>query len=316
MEVIVLSESFTLFLLLATLLAFRSLQLQGVKVAAAAGLGATCALLYHTKPQFGFVIVLFAMALLFSRLRSFRSIAAFGAPVLALQILVVVIDSSAGNFRGVTSMLGYSLFDHAQQLLTCPSSDSDPHVQYYCQARAAIGNAGAPTGYTAWLIYPAMHGLQESFPEATADYAKLSFRLLAAHPVWYVGSAARSFWDFWTDDVPMVAPVFAGRGANMILALDRFLRRGIEIGFFVSLAALFFERVWRDGDRFFFGAVTALTVLGSATVQALAESGNEQARFAVPTMPLLTIVTVYLAAMILAREPHYNVVESERPAFS
>ena len=37
-----------------------------------------CALLYHTKPQFGYVIVLFALALLSTKgLRSVRSITAF-----------------------------------------------------------------------------------------------------------------------------------------------------------------------------------------------------------------------------------------------
>jgi hypothetical protein len=300
MEMIVLSESLSAFLLLAALMAFRSLQLYGFNVSIAAGLGASCALLYHTKPQFGYVIVLFALALFFTaHLRSLWKITAFAVPVIALQVLVIYVNVTSGNFRGVTSTLGYSLFDHAQQLLTCPGTDTDPHIRYYCQARAAIGNAGNPTGYTAWVMYPTMHGLEEPFYEATADYARLSFRLLAAHPLWYGFSAARSFWAFWADDVPMVPALVGNHGAKVILPLDRYLRVAIEVCFFLSLAGLLFRPL--RGDRVHFCVVVILLVLGSAAVQALAESGNEQGRFAVPTMPLLMIATVYLASRL--REP-------------
>lgn len=298
MELIVLSESLTAFLTLAALVAFRNLQLDGFSASAATGLGASCAMLYHTKPQFGFAIVLFALALLLSRQRSIRCIAAFAAPVLSLQILVMNLNMSAGNFRGVTSTLGYSLFDHAQQLLTCPGKDPDPHIEYYCRARAALGTAGNPTGYTAWLISPAMYELHELFPEVTADYARLSFRLIAAHPAWYAGSVARSFRDFWINDVPMVAPVIGGKNQNVILPVDRFLRRCFAICFFLSLAGLLSRRVRHNRDAVLFCLVTILMVLGSATVQALAESGNEQARFAVPTMPLLLTVAVFIAGMM------------------
>lgn len=313
MEMVELSESLSLFLVLCILFAFRGIQLHRTSIAVA-GLGAGCALLYHTKPQFGFMIVLFALLLIFSKLRSLRAVAAFCAPVLALQLLVTVANVSAGNFRGVTSTLGYSLFDHAQQFLTCPGTDPDPRIQYYCNARAAIGSAGNPTGYTAWVIYPAMHGLQELFPQATAGYARLSFHLIATHPLSYARTVSKSFLDFWIDDVPMVPGVLGGRGANWILPLDRLLRRAIEIAFFLSLFAFLFRRARRIGDDTVFCLAAIFTVFGSAAVQALAESGNEQARFAVPTMPLLPIVAVYLAGII--RECLYNKVGFEGLASS
>jgi hypothetical protein len=298
MELVDLSESLSLFLVLVSLMAFRGLQLNKTGVAGVAGLGACCALLYHTKPQFGFTIVLFALAILLTRLRSLPSFAAFCAPVLAMQLLVTVVNSSAGNFRGVTSTLGYSLFDHAQQFLTCPSSDPEPRIQYFCRARAETGTNGNPTGYTAWVIFPSMHGLQELFHQTTAGYASLSFHLIATHPVSYAISVSRSFIDFWIDDVPMAAGVITGPSKKTLLPLDLYLRRAIEVAFALSLVGLLLRRSRQDGDRSVFCFVMLSTVFGSAAVQALAESGNEQARFAVPTMPLLLLVTVYLAGII------------------
>jgi hypothetical protein len=199
--------------------------------------------------------------------------------------------------------LGYSLFDHAQQLLTCPSASSDPLIQYYCQARAALGPAASPTSYTAWVIYPAIHGLQEPFYEATAGYARLSFRLIAAQPLRYGTNVAHSFLAFWKDDIPMVDAFLGERGAKLVIPLDKCLRWGTGICFFLSLAVLSLRPVWRDRDRFVFCVVLISLVLGSATVQALAESGWEQARFAVPTMPLLIVVSVYLIGMLPERVP-------------
>jgi hypothetical protein len=303
MEAIILSESLAAFLVLAALVAFRSLQLHGFRISVSAGLGAACAMLYHTKPQFGFTILLFAVTLLLAHRRSIGAIVAFGAPVLALQGLVIVINTSAGNFHGVTSTLGYSLFDHAQQLLTCPGSDPDPHIEYYCRARAALGASGNPTSYTAWVIYPAMHELRELFPEVTADYARLSFKLIAAHPVWYAGSAARSFYRFWVDDVPMVPAAIGRRNQNVVLPIDRFLRIGFEVSFFLSFAVLLSRRVRDDRNRLLCFLLTILIVLSSAAVQALAESGIEQARFAVPTMPLMLTAAIFAAGMTRPAEP-------------
>ena len=144
MELIVLSESLSLFFVLTGLAAFRHLQLHGASAVTAAGLGASCALLYNTKPQFGFAVVLFFMALLLPRVRSLRGLVAFAAPVLALELFVIGINNSAGNFRGVTSTLGYSLFDQAQQFLSCPGNDLDLRIKYYCQARAALPPNGNP----------------------------------------------------------------------------------------------------------------------------------------------------------------------------
>ena len=77
-----------------------------------------------------------------------------------------------------------------------------------------------------------MYGLEEPFYEATADYARLSFRLLSVHPFWYAFSAARSFWAFWTDDVPMVPALIGHRGEKVLLPLDRCLSIGIGVCFF------------------------------------------------------------------------------------
>jgi hypothetical protein len=86
------------------------------------------------------------------------------------------------------------------------------------------------------------------------------------------------------------------RGEKVILPLDRCLRIGIEVCFLLSLAGLLLTPL--RGDCSLFCVVLILLVLGSATVQALAESGNEQGRFAVPTIPLLMMVTVYLAIRV------------------
>ncbi len=295
MESIALSESLSLFLVLTALAAFSHLQFNGARTITMAGMGTSCALLYNTKPQFGYVIVLFFVSLLIlPRLRSLRGLLAFAAPVLALELFVIFINSSAGNFRGVTSTLGYSLFDQAQQFLTCPNTDPDPRIQYYCQARAALPPNGNPTGYTAWVIYPAMHGQQLLFHHATAGYADLSFRLIAAHPAGYLINVWKSFRDFWTQDVPMVPYALGSAGTQVLLPLDRFVRFAIEILFFLSIPILLFKHPWRDdGRRFSLCLILIATVLGSALVAALAEAGNEQGRFAVPILPLLPIVIIF-----------------------
>jgi hypothetical protein len=64
-----------------------------------------------------------------ARLGWLRGATAFTAPVIARQVLVIYVNVTSANFRGVTSTLGYSLFDHAQQLLTRPNADPDPHVR-------------------------------------------------------------------------------------------------------------------------------------------------------------------------------------------
>jgi hypothetical protein len=301
MELIDFSESMSVFLVLVALLAFRGIQQNGASVLAVSGLGAACTLLYHTKPQFGFLIVVFAITILFTSIRSIRTIAAFCAPVLAMQLVVTHVNASAGNFHGVTSTFGYSLFNHAQQFVSCPSADPEPRIQFFCRARAEMGTKESPTSYTAWVIYPSMHELQELFPQTTAGYASLSLHLISGHPVSYAGSVVRSFLKFWIDDVPMVAGIVDGPDRNVILSVDRYLRRAIEFAFFLSLTGLFIPGLGNDRDRRVFCLITLLTIFGSATVQALAESGNEQARFAVPTMPLLLVVTTYLAGILLDR---------------
>ena len=320
MEAIILAESFCAFLLLAAALIFRWLQLRGLSATGLAGLGAACALLAHTKPQFGFVTLVFAVLLIWpslwklqDRFQKARNLAWFVTPILVLQLFALGLNFSYGNYRGTSATLGYSLFDHAQQGVDCPNQSRDPHLQYLCQARAEIGTGAAPYAYTAWVIFPAMHQLHEPFPAVTADYAALSARLILEHPALYARTVSQSFFDFWTARIPMVQglaitgqrtpSVRKQEVAKFLLGADRYGRDAMVAAFFFAIvtAPVWMRRLERGSAVFL--AVLAAVVLCSATLQALVESGAENARFQIPTEPYLTLLVVAALAQQRARYP-------------
>jgi hypothetical protein len=331
MESLILAESLSLFLILVALLIFRWLQANPPSAISTAGLGAACALLAHTKPQFGFMAVLLAAILVIPRFwpkpdwrQSVQRLAAFGAPVLALQFLALTLNFSYGNFRGTSSTLGYSLFDHGQQSIVCPTTSSDPHIRYYCEAQAALPPHGDPYGYTAWVMFPTMHRLQEPFYRATKDYEELSVRLIAQHPRLYVRTVWNSFVGFWTGEIPMVRHflIFGDRDhpalhnfMTKLARVDRLFRDAIELAFFLLIVAAAFRRIPPNRDDILFGALMVTIVMASSILQALVESGRENPRFETPTEPLLTITIVYLVARLRAGQEYKPAVFAASSAF-
>lgn len=306
MEGLILSESLSLFLMLAVLLAFRWLQKDRASLTSLAGLGAACALLQNTKPQFSFVPLLLAAAIAFPWRQAPKRLIIFGAPVLGLYLFAGALDYSRGNFLGVSSTLGYSLFDHAQQGIDCRESSSDPHIQYYCEARQALGPNGDPYGYTAWVIFPAMHRLGEPFHVVTERYAALSFHLIAQHPRLYANTVMQSFWTFWTGEIPMVSNLLARSNhpviqkiANIVVPIERWIRDAIVLLFFLAIVAAIVLGIRPDRDAFLFCALMVSIVLISSILQALVESGRENPRFEIPTEPLLTMTIVYVATRLM-----------------
>ena len=209
---------------------------------------------------------------------------------------------SSGNFRGASSTLGYSLFDHAQKIVACPSSSPDPLIRYYCKARAALGPHQDPTAYTAWVIEPAMLTLHEPFFQVTNRYTALSLKLIARRPDLYARTVSNSFVDFWTGDVPMVLSVLLGGGLRQIMIAEapaeRVARDAVALAFFLAMGTALALRIAPDRDGFLFCFLTVTIVMTSSVLQALVESGRETPRFAIPTEPLLIIAIVYLFARI------------------
>jgi hypothetical protein len=317
METIVLSESLSLFLILSALLALRGLMENPRSGIAVAGLGCWCAMLYHTKPQFGFVIPLCAIAMAFpawwpteNGRAAVRRTVRFLVPVAALQVLAMTLNFTSGNFLGTSSMLGYSVFNHGQQYLSCPPVDADPRVRFYCDARAALGPNAATTSYTAWVIYPAIHQLNEPFYRVTEDYLRLSLHVIAQHPARYPTQVLTSFIDFWTSEVPMTRNLYLagnqnypglGRFMQGLLPAERRIREAIAAVYFVLLLAVIGKRAWPSGKGTVFWVVITGILIGSSVLQAIVESSPENSRYAVPTEPLVWIGVVYSTVLLRSR---------------
>ena len=151
-----------------------------------------------------------------------------------------------------------------------------------------------------------MHRLGEPFHVVTEHYAALSFQLIAQHPRLYANTVLRSFWTFWTGEIPMVANLLSRSNSpivqtltNAVVPVERWMRDAIVLLFFIAILAAIVLGIRPDRDAYLFCAVMVGIVLISSVLQALVESGRENPRFEIPTEPLLTMTIVYVATRLV-----------------
>jgi 4-amino-4-deoxy-L-arabinose transferase-like glycosyltransferase len=304
-EALILSETLTTFLVVASVWLFvRAVRTDGgARGFVAAGCCVAAAAL--TRPQYVYLVPLYVVILLMTGARPRRATAAFlVASIVPVLGWAAFNKAHVGSF-GLSTQMGISLSQHAGNFIANAPDEFAAIRDTYLKHRARM-----PAGtnhMTVWVAIPEMLAVtQLSFIDLNRQLTKMSLTLFARHPDLYAKSVARAWIGFWP--VSNVWSPEAIRGKALRDALqalwpaERVVLRGMNLALVLCSVLLGPGALWRmyRQRRLNVYVVLGSVVLAGSIMQALFEA-TDNARYSVPTQPLVAVFCIALAFQFTRR---------------
>jgi hypothetical protein len=308
-EAVVMTETLSAFLVIASLYSFRSIiRERNAGTVAYASAGTLIALAALTRPFLVFLAPLcgfFFLVLWIGRRRppteSLRAGVAFALPVFLLLLGWCYFNKRHFDYFGLTTLTGFNLSNKSGAFIEYApdkyAAIRDPYLKYRAwdsKRRKIIKETGVDSvGF--WNPFAEMQRLTGySHAELSRALTEVSLHLFREHPLLYLNSVFWAWCEFWkvtiTWDIGKISYPPIRQILKVAWPVERFLLLLIEATF-LMIGVLYGYRTLR-GKRsekpFSFALMTI--VLSGGLLQALIESGS--ARFAIPFQPLMLYVVL------------------------
>jgi hypothetical protein len=320
-EARIMSETLATFGVLASVLLFvralRSARRSPMFVAAGLVVAATIL----TRPQYVYLLPLFVVLMLLTpRGRSLVVVAVFVAAAGLPLAGWALFNKIETGYLGLSTQMGISLAQHSGKFIDKAPQEFAALRDIYLRHRARMPPEA--DHMTVWEAVPDMlakTGL--SFIDLNRELTRLSLTLFARHPGLYLRSVVDAWIGFWPVPNTWQPELIRGAGVRHALvalwSVEHVILRAMNLAFFllaVALAPRALTRALREGAV---GAYLTIgsVVLGASVVQALLEA-TDNARYSIPTQPLVAIFVLALAYRFLAkrRAARGNAASSGRPS--
>ena len=298
-EATMLSETLSTLLVLVSVLAFlRVLKGRGGHLFLLLGISSALATL--ARPLYIYLGPFYLLLLVVARRTPDRKavvayILAFSLPILAWAAFNKV---QIGYF-GLSSQMGLSLSQHSGKFIDKAPEEFATLRDIYLKHRAQM-----PPDADHMSIWEAVPDMLSStglrFVDLNRQLTRLSLLLFARYPELYLRSAFGSWITFWAVPNPWHPEFVQSAGLRHALesiwSVERFVLRGFNLLFVVLAACLapvalvMAAKARRVSPQVAIGGV----VLAASIVQALLEA-TDNARYSIPTQPLVIIFVVTIA---------------------
>ncbi len=333
-EANLLTETLTTFWVMLTLAGYLyGLQNpKGPSVWLAAGLGLTSSLALITRPLFLYLPIWILLFVVFARKQSpsgenehvqppasarpfvkihihWPQAVAFILPVILIAGgWVAFIHTHYGDW-GLTTMTGYHLVQHTGSFFEyVPDRYAALRDTYLVYRDAQIAQHGTQTN-AIWEAIPEMQAASGlNFYDLSRTLARISIRLIIAHPDKYLRNVLEGWWLFWRAPVYWSADALRHQGLAPVLSsliqAERLVLAGVNVIFILSsLVGVFISRRWPvSGERRAFLWCLLGTIWIASILQTLLDHGDNP-RFLVPLQSLVVLWVIWVAAALFHNKP-------------
>ena len=257
-------------------------------------LGVSCGLLALNRPVYVLIPLLFAVPLVLWLPGRRRILALFLLPALLPYFGWCVFNQVRFDTFGPTTLNGLELTNKTGGYMQDAPNKFATVRDIYVAARDA--NHGAYVNLIWYLTPEMMRQTGQTFPQLSRTFMSINLYLITHHPIRYAGNVAMAGIDFWKGvswDSTLPDPLGLIRVAWQVERVVVALVSGVFLFLIgLTLAAALRSRNWAvEGVMPWFSGAVLLTCLGCALIEY-----GANARFGMPTEPLIFVVAVSLLA--------------------